>query len=102
MDSGKHSFFLMSNEYSDLLEPLVNRCFVFNFNPYTEEDLGTIAKKYLSRKDVYLDYELLKVIVENSRLMPREIINSCKRLLVIFKKYGQPDTAEEMELALFN
>ena len=102
MDSGEHSFFLMSNEYSNLLEPLVNRCFIFDFNPYTKEDLGIIAKKYLSKRDIYLEYELLKVIIDNSRLMPREIINSCKRLIVIFKKYGQPTTAKEMELALFN
>lgn len=101
MDLEEHSFLLMSNEYSELLDPLVNRCFIFNFNPYTRNDLGIIAKKYLTQHNVILDYELLMAIINNSRLMPREVINLCKRLLVIFRQYGKPETVSEMETALF-
>jgi Holliday junction DNA helicase RuvB len=102
MDTGEHTFMLMSNEYSDLLDPLVNRCFVFNFGPYEPRDLENIAQDFLRTQDIVLQPELLKVLVENSRLMPREVINLCKRLKVIFKQYGQPQTPEEMEGALFN
>jgi Holliday junction DNA helicase RuvB len=102
MDSNQHTFMLMSNEYSDLLEPLVNRCFVFNFTGYSREELSTIAYKYLVKHNYSFGEELLLTIVDNSRLMPREIINLCKRLLVIFRQEGKPETVERMEEILFN
>ena len=102
MDLGTHSFFLMSNEYSDLLDPLVNRCFTFNFGPYERKDLAIIAKKYLAQNNMILDEKLVMTVVNNSRLMPREVINLCKRLIVIFRQYGKPESVEEMEGALFN
>ena len=102
MDSGEHTFMLMSNEYSNLLEPLVNRCYIFNYAPYEIPELMIMADKFLSRDRYSLPQELLQVIVENSRLMPREVINLCKRLKVLFRQRGKPETVEEMEELLFN
>jgi len=102
MDTGGHTFMFMSNEYSDLLEPLVNRCFVFNFAPYEENDLAKIAGKELIKNNFNLVHEMLITIVENSRLMPREVINLCKRLAVIFRQRGVPESPEELEEVLFN
>lgn len=101
MDSGKHTFMLMSNEYSDLLEPLTNRCFAFNFSPYRVEELSKIAEMFLRKYDINLGSENLRTLVENSRLMPREVINLCKRLAVIFKGKDVPESSEKMEHILF-
>lgn len=102
MDTGNHTFMLMSNEYSELLEPLVNRCFTFNFSPYLEDDLAKIANKFLIQNNFSLTQEMIKTLVENSRLMPREVLNMCKRLLVIFRQRGVPDTPQELEEILFS
>jgi Holliday junction resolvasome RuvABC ATP-dependent DNA helicase subunit len=102
MDSGQHTFMLMSNEYDDLLEPLVNRCFVFNFGPYHKEDLARIASKFFEKNNVILDREFLMSLVDNSRLMPREVENLCKRLVIIFRQRGKPSTIREMENVMFN
>jgi len=101
MDSGNHTFMLMSNEYEDLLEPLVNRCFVFNFGQYRRTDLAEIAKKFLQKHNVILPHEMLLCLVDNSRLMPREVINLCKRLVIIFRQEGKPNSVEEFENILF-
>lgn len=101
MDSGEHTFMLMSNEYSELLEPLVNRCFAFNFAPYRREDLAKIAAKFLEKHNVILTIEMMEILVDNSRLMPREVINLCKRLIVIFRQNGKPNSVEELERYLF-
>ena len=102
MDSGRHTFMLMTNEYSELLEPLVNRCVVLDFTGYSREELAKVAFYHLRKHNFVLSDNELLAIVDNSRMMPREIINLCNRLLVLFRQRGKPNTVEEMEDILFN
>ena len=42
MDSGKYTFFFMTNNYGKIVEPLKNRCIHIQLTPYSLEELGEI------------------------------------------------------------
>jgi len=47
MDSGKYTFFFLSNYYGKLVEPLRNRCINLQLQSYTREELGKIIYRHV-------------------------------------------------------
>lgn len=98
MDSRRWTFILMTNEFGDLLEPLVNRCYSFTFDPYDQNDLKSIAKDFLDRKGIRLPPEILELLVSSTRLSPREVINTLRRYTLYCKSNNiMPTTVSEAE-----
>jgi len=48
LDSGKFTFFLLSNESGNLKEPLINRCIPFIFHPYSQKEINLMVKTRLN------------------------------------------------------
>lgn len=96
LDSGKYTFFICTNEYDNLKEPLVNRCINLDLEEYSIEDLKTVAKQFFRKKKIEIDEKLYDVIIFNTRLVPRSVINISKRLYFIFKQDGIPGSPGEL------
>ena len=94
MDSGNYTFLLLTNNVGLCKEPLINRCIVFQFKPYSKEEKIEIAKNILN-----LSEELLEKIVIRCRT-PRDIRNICLRLGYVFRNYFIPNTPEELDTIL--
>ena len=96
IDSNRHTFILCSNEYDELLEPLINRCFIFNFDYYSNIDLEILARKFFIRKEKPLPNSYITMIINRSRLNPREVYLLCKRLYLVFRLDGVPENETEL------
>ena len=96
IDSSRHTFILCSNEYDELLEPLINRCFIFNFDYYSNSELEILTKKFFIKKEKPLPESFIIMIVNRSRLNPREVLLLCKRLYLVFRLEGVPENEIEL------
>ena len=84
LDKKKPTFIFATNEFADLKEPLVNRCTVYTFEDYTEEELLDISKLYINNEKFSDD--MLWLICEAANKNPRKISNLCYRLNAISNK----------------
>jgi Holliday junction resolvasome RuvABC ATP-dependent DNA helicase subunit len=95
MDNEKYSFFILSNEYGLLKEPMVNRTIQITLEEYSEEELGQIGNLiFLDEFGKGLSKRLQLIIGEKSRGSPREAKNIAKRVLLFRKTL--PNTESEL------
>jgi Holliday junction resolvasome RuvABC ATP-dependent DNA helicase subunit len=90
MDSNEHTFIFATNETGLLKEPLINRCIVLEFDEYTDEEASKIIQNNIGE----LPYEIIKVIIQVTSKIPRQISVLCKRLEYVFRSYGIPENEE--------
>lgn len=103
MDDPNYSFFLATNEYGLVKEPLFNRCISIILEPYTIDDLSILAKIKLKKEGIYLiNDELYKSIASVSRDSPRRLIEITRRLSLIFKDQGVPRTLDDLDFLLMS
>lgn len=100
MDSRNYTFFLLTNEYSGLKEPLSNRCFPLIYSRYSELELGTIVNLFFERKKIYLRPKMIKRIVNSSKKSPREILNLCRRLYFWFRQNEIPRDEDQLGMII--
>jgi Holliday junction resolvasome RuvABC ATP-dependent DNA helicase subunit len=100
MDSGRFTFFLMTNESGMLLEPLKNRCFQYIFSPYTDDEMGEIIRRALSGYSI--PDEMVIEIRDRVRGNPRIAKKVCERLGYVFRNYLVPKTKAELVTILNN
>lgn len=81
LDEKEKTFIFATNEFADLKEPLVNRCTVFTFEDYLEEELLEIVKIYIN--DNNYTNEMLTLVYRACNSNPRKISNLCSRLRAI-------------------
>jgi Holliday junction resolvasome RuvABC ATP-dependent DNA helicase subunit len=93
MDCGKYTFFILTNESGELKEPIINRCIIFDFLPYSEEDIFKITKLHLEKFS--LPDNLIRII-SLTCTFPREIKVLCDRLTYIFERLLVPKNEEEL------
>jgi len=77
LDDKEQIFIFATNEYSNLKEPLENRCTVYTFEDYTKDELLTIARNNLTSD---FSKEMLEKVCDASQNNPRKIQNICIRL----------------------
>lgn len=85
MDSNKYNIILATNELGELKEPLINRCIVFSFSPYTKEELTNIASNRLITP---ISKDVLEALVDMSAGNPRNLVVLCRRLNYILPTLG--------------
>jgi len=81
LDKKETTFIFATNEYSDLKEPLVNRCTVYTFEDYTDNELLEIAGMYMNNSQFTKD--MLWLVCLSGNKNPRRINNLCGRLNAI-------------------
>ena len=84
LDKKEIVFIFATNEFADLKEPLVNRCTVYTYEDYTEEELLYMTKMYINNDE--FSREMLQLVCESANKNPRKINNLCYRLNAISNK----------------
>ncbi len=82
MDKHSNSVVLLTTDLGVLPEPLVNRCYRLILQEYSQDDLLEIARYYSSKSRTKFTIPMLRVIVERSRNIPREIKNMVDRIIL--------------------
>lgn len=100
MDSGEYSFFICTNEFQDLKDPLQNRCFQLVFDSYTFAELKIIGRIVFLEKEINIDPGLLNLIIESVRDTPREVKLICEKCAFLFSQRGMPTSEEELNITL--
>jgi Holliday junction resolvasome RuvABC ATP-dependent DNA helicase subunit len=101
LDSGKHNIVLATNEYYNLKEPLINRCIGLQIEEYTEENLAEISSRFFWKKNMEIPDEFAFRIAKVSRF-PRETLSISKRLYIIFRSRGMPNSLENLNNIIKN
>jgi len=71
LDKEARTFIFCTNEYGDLPEPLVNRCFQIQLNPYRTEDLAKISDIQFKKRDIIVPLFLTSEVGKRARGTPR-------------------------------
>lgn len=85
LDSNQYTFILASNESGNLKEPLINRCIPFIFEPYSDDELYQMTRKYINNPDLPDDFVL--EVSRRCKRNPRIIKITCTRINYIIKNY---------------
>jgi Holliday junction resolvasome RuvABC ATP-dependent DNA helicase subunit len=103
MDTGKYTFIFSTNEYGNIKEPLLNRCITLQIEPYSDEDMVIMVKKYLGKEGFFFtNDELYKSVAAVSRDNPRRLIELVTRLSLIFRDVGIPNSIDELDYLLMS
>ena len=86
MDSKEYIFVLASNEYGELPEALLSRCFVYSFEDYSLEEISTIIFEYAKTRNIYIEKTLADLFAKYSRGSPRIVKNLFDRVLFIINR----------------
>jgi Holliday junction DNA helicase RuvB len=86
MDSKEHIFTYASNEYGELPEALLSRCFVYSFCDYTAKEISSIVFEYAKTRNIYLENTLADLFAKYSRNNPRMVKNLFDRVLFIIHR----------------
>ena len=78
MDSGKYTFFIMTNFYGDLLEPFRNRCIQLVLEPYSISEIAEIIYRHV---DITEDASLY--LATFSKGSPRLAKHLAKRISIL-------------------
>lgn len=97
MDSEKFCIFILTNEYDDLKEPLVNRCVIINIQEYNLGDMKEIIQRFFNQKKMPVPDYFSGTIALYARGSPREAKILAKRLEIIFIEKGIPIGLIELE-----
>lgn len=97
MDSNKYIFIFCTNEFGGLKEPLVNRCFSFNFQPYTLENITEIVFETIKEDWKNITLEMAKEIALVCQGNPRKAVKTSQRLLTLFRMYGFPESLDHIK-----
>lgn len=86
MDTKKYVFVFASNEYGDLPEAFLSRCYIYSFGDYTLDEISTIVFEYAKGKNIYLEKSLSDLFAKYSRNNPRIAKNLFDRVLFIIHR----------------
>ena len=100
MESGKYIFFLLTNEFGQLKEPLMNRCIIVDLDPYSDEELAILVGRVLRSHKVEPDMLQTYEIATYARGNPRVAKVLAKRLSLYFRQEGTPEDVEELRQVL--
>ena len=100
MESGNYIFFVLTNEFGMLKEPLMNRCIIVDLDPYSDEDLAILVGRVLRSHDVEPDMLQTLEIATYARGNPRVAKVLAKRLSLYFRQEGTPRDVEELRQVL--
>ena len=101
LDSNKHNMVLATNEYYNLKEPLINRCINLQIEEYTEDNLAEISSRFFWKKNMEIPDEFAFRIAKVSRF-PRETLSISKRLYIIFRSRGMPNSLDGLNNIIKN
>jgi len=92
MDSREYIFVFASNEYGELPEALLSRCFVYSFSDYSLDEISTIVFEYAKTRNIYLEKTLADLFAKYSRKNPRIVKSLFDRVLfIIYRGYYKLD-----------
>ena len=100
MESDRFNFFVLTNEFGSLKEPLMNRCIIVDLLPYSDEDLAILVGRVLKYHHVEPDMLQTLEIATYARGNPRVAKVLAKRLSLYFRKEGTPESVEELRQVL--
>jgi Holliday junction DNA helicase RuvB len=86
LDTKKHVFIFASNEYGELPDALLSRCFVYNFEDYTMEEMSQVISLYAKEKGIFLEETLADLFAKYSRNNPRTVKSLFDRTLFIINR----------------
>ncbi len=90
LDTKQHVFIFASNEYGELPDALLSRCFVYNFEDYTMDEMSDVIFLYAKEKEIHLEKTLADLFAKYSRNNPRVVKSLFDRVLFIINRgyYG--------------
>ena len=100
MESGRYIFILLTNEFGQLKEPLMNRCIIIDLEPYTDEELAVLVSRVFREHDVEVDLIQCLEVATYARGNPRVAKVLAKRLSLFFRMEGKPLDVEELRQVL--
>lgn len=100
LDSGNFNFIILTNEFGNLKEPLMNRCIVVDLEPYSDEELAILVGRVLRDYGVEVDMLQTYEIATYARGNPRVAKVLAKRLALFFKLEGRPANVDELRQVL--
>jgi Holliday junction resolvasome RuvABC ATP-dependent DNA helicase subunit len=100
MDSGMYIFFILTNEFDKLKEPLMNRCIIVDLQPYSDEELAILVSRVFQEYEVEVDLLQCLEIATYARGNPRVAKVLAKRLSLFFRMKGRPADVEELRQVL--
>ena len=86
MDNKEHIFVFASNEYGELPDALLSRCFVYNFSDYTPEEISIIVFQYARDRGIFLEQTLADLFSKYARNNPRIVKSLFDRVLFIIHR----------------
>jgi len=100
LDMGRYNFLILTNEFGNLKEPLMNRCIVVDLEPYTDEELAILISRVL--RDHHVEPDMLQTyeMATYARGNPRVAKVLAKRLSLFFKLNGVPKDVDELRQIL--
>lgn len=102
LDAKENSFVFCTNEYGDLPEPFLRRCFLHFFAPYSEDDYYKILRINFEENGINLPENLLRNILSSCKKSPGYVVNTCNRLSIVFKNSFLPNDEEELNEIMAN
>jgi Holliday junction resolvasome RuvABC ATP-dependent DNA helicase subunit len=100
MESGNYIFILLTNEFGQLKEPLMNRCIIIDLDPYTDEELSILVGRVFRQYKVGVDMEQELELATYARGNPRVAKVLAMRLSLYFHKEGTPQDVEKLRQVL--
>lgn len=86
MDSKNYIFVFASNEYGELPDAFLSRCFIYSFGDYNLDEISTIVFEYAKTKNIYLEKTLADLFAKYSRNNPRISKNLFDRVLFVINR----------------
>lgn len=86
LDSGNYVFVFASNEYGELPDALLSRCFIYNFAEYSLDEISEIISRYSRTKGIFLDKSKSDLFAKYSRNNPRVVKKLFDRVLFIINR----------------
>lgn len=74
--SDETRFMLTCNYQNKIIDPLLSRCAIFNFQPLTDSEIKTFLDRVVSGEGLNVDEDILWDLVEHSRGDARKAVNT--------------------------
>lgn len=101
MDKKSFYFVFATNEYGDLPEAFISRCFVYNFVPYTLDEIIEILLLYGVEKNFTISRGTAEIIANRCRNNPRVAKNYLDRINILIDS-GYHKKTERGIITAFN
>lgn len=101
LDTGEQTYIFCTTEYGQTPDPFLTRCIRLTFDPYSEDDLIEIIRRYsMGRNFTFKDRESYRLIAVAARGSPRLAKQRFDRVKMMLQYYDYNKTPEFVRVIL--